>query len=166
MTHLLSIVTLLLKIHATKSCAGVSMRTQELYALVFVARYLDLFFNFISFYNTVMKLIFISSSFTILWYMRRHKVVSQTYDKEQVRENDDIGLFRARVVTSPGVHEAVGRHWSDRGQRASLARRLPPSPSQKNPKRLLTVETGIDPGPQGRCSSSRQTHRRPHFSFR
>ena len=151
---------------ATKSCAGVSMRTQELYALVFVARYLDLFFNFISFYNTVMKLIFISSSFTILWYMRRHKVVSQTYDKEQVRENDDIGLFRARVVTSPGVHEAVGRHWSDRGQRASLARRLPPSPSQKNPKRLLTVETGIDPGPQGRCSSSRQTHRRPHFSFR
>lgn len=28
MTHLLSIVTLLLKIHATKSCAGVSMRTQ------------------------------------------------------------------------------------------------------------------------------------------
>jgi hypothetical protein len=92
MTHLLSIVTLLLKIHATKSCAGVSMRTQELYAMVFVARYLDLFFNFISFYNTVMKLIFISSSFTILWYMRRHKVVSQTYDKEQVREKMKMGL--------------------------------------------------------------------------
>jgi ER lumen protein retaining receptor len=86
MTHLLSIVTLLLKIHATKSCAGVSMRTQELYALVFVTRYLDLFFNFISFYNTCMKLIFVSSSFTILWYMRRHKVVSQTYDKEQVHQ--------------------------------------------------------------------------------
>jgi hypothetical protein len=68
------------------------MRTQELYALVFVARYLDLFFNFISFYNTVMKLIFISSSFTILWYMRRHKVVSQTYDKEQVREKMKMGL--------------------------------------------------------------------------
>ena len=30
-----------------------------------------------------MKIIFISSSFTIIWYMRQHKVVSQTYDKEQ-----------------------------------------------------------------------------------
>lgn len=28
--------------------AGVSLRTQELYALVFMCRYLDLFFSFIS----------------------------------------------------------------------------------------------------------------------
>ena len=74
---------LLLKIQATKSCAGVSMRTQELYAIVFVSRYLDLFFSFISLYNTVMKMIFISSSCCVLWYMRVHRVVSQTYDREQ-----------------------------------------------------------------------------------
>jgi len=79
---LLSIVTLLLKIHATKSCAGVSLRTQELYALVFLTRYLDLLFSFISVYNTVMKIIFISTAFCIIWYVRRHKVVSQTYDKD------------------------------------------------------------------------------------
>jgi len=48
MSHLLSIMVLLLKIHATKSCAGVSLRTQELYAIVFLTRYLDLFFSFIS----------------------------------------------------------------------------------------------------------------------
>jgi len=75
-------VTLLLKIHATKSCAGVSLRTQELYALVFLTRYIDLVFSFISLYNTVMKVVFISTSFCIIWYMRRHKVVSQTYDRE------------------------------------------------------------------------------------
>ena len=74
---------LLLKIQATKSCSGVSMRTQELYAIVFVSRYLDLFFSFISLYNTVMKMIFISSSCCVLWYMRVHRVVSQTYDREQ-----------------------------------------------------------------------------------
>jgi len=39
---------LLLKINATKSCAGVSLKTQELYLLVFVTRYLDLFYSFIS----------------------------------------------------------------------------------------------------------------------
>lgn len=100
MTHLLSIVTLLLKIHATKSCAGVSMRTQELYALVFLTRYLDLFFNFISLYNTVMKLIFISTSFCIIWYMRKHKVVSQTYDKEQ-------DTFRCLFLIAPCLLLAV-----------------------------------------------------------
>lgn len=83
MAHLLSIIVLLLKIRATKSCrgtawvtawgrsdrlegslgaaaprsldhlwpghtAGVSRKTQELYALVFVCRYLDLFYSYIS----------------------------------------------------------------------------------------------------------------------
>ena len=95
MTHLLSIIVLLLKITGTKSCrgeillaalhtpsretarqsaaqlhrqhapptrvagaqllwgchrvpAGVSLRTQELYALVFITRYLDLLTNFVS----------------------------------------------------------------------------------------------------------------------
>ncbi|CEG01005.1 ER lumen protein retaining receptor [Ostreococcus tauri] len=83
MTHLCSIIVLLLKIQATKSCAGLSLRTQELYAIVFVSRYLDLFFTFISMYNVIMKLIFISSSFCIIWYMRCHRIVAQTYDREQ-----------------------------------------------------------------------------------
>ncbi|CAK9212135.1 unnamed protein product [Sphagnum jensenii] len=82
MTHLLSIVVLLLKIHTIKSCAGISLKTQELYALVFATRYLDLFTVFLSLYNTVMKLIFLGSSFSIVWYMRNHKVVRQTYDKD------------------------------------------------------------------------------------
>lgn len=83
MTHLASILALLLKIQATKSCAGVSLKTQELYAVVFATRYLDLFFSFISIYNTMMKVFFICSSCCIIWYMRHHRVVSQTYDKEQ-----------------------------------------------------------------------------------
>lgn len=83
MTHLLSIMVLLLKIHSMKSCAGISLKTQELYALVFATRYLDIFTNYISFYNTAMKIIFLVTSFTIVWYMRYHKVVRQTYDRDQ-----------------------------------------------------------------------------------
>ena len=30
-----------------------------------------------------MKLIFITATFSIIWYMRRHRVVSQTYSKEE-----------------------------------------------------------------------------------
>ncbi|XP_021802194.1 ER lumen protein-retaining receptor-like [Prunus avium] len=63
--------------------AGVSLKTQELYALVFATRYLDIFFNFISFYNTIMKLIFLGSSFSIVWYIRRHRIVRRSYDKDQ-----------------------------------------------------------------------------------
>ncbi|XP_047310522.1 ER lumen protein-retaining receptor-like [Impatiens glandulifera] len=83
MTHLASILVLLLKIHTIKSCAGISLKTQELYSIVFVARYLDLFTNYISLYNTLMKIIFLASSFSIIWYIRRHKIVRRSYDKEQ-----------------------------------------------------------------------------------
>ncbi|CAN1269539.1 ER lumen protein-retaining receptor B, partial [Linum perenne] len=64
-------------------CAGVSLKTQELYALVFVARYLDMFTSFISIYNTLMKLIFLASTFSIIWYMKSHKLVRRSYDKDQ-----------------------------------------------------------------------------------
>lgn len=51
--------------------------------LVFVTRYLDLFTDYISLYNTVMKVVFITSSAAIVWYMRRHPQVRRTYDKDQ-----------------------------------------------------------------------------------
>nr|CAC40612.1 ERD2 protein [Scherffelia dubia] len=83
MTHLLSIILLLLKIQGERSCRGISLKTQELYALVFACRYLDLFTSYISLYNTVMKLVFLGTSFSIIYYMRYHKFVRATYDKEQ-----------------------------------------------------------------------------------
>ena len=63
--------------------SGVSLKTQELYAIVFATRYLDIFTDFVSVYNTIMKLIFLGSSFSIVWYIRRHKIVRRSYDKEQ-----------------------------------------------------------------------------------
>ncbi|KAI5009268.1 hypothetical protein ZWY2020_010524 [Hordeum vulgare] len=68
--------------HQDSANVGVSLKTQELYALVFAARYLDLFVHFVSLYNTVMKLVFLASSFSIVWYMRKHKIVRRTYDRE------------------------------------------------------------------------------------
>lgn len=64
-------------------CAGVSLKTQELYAIVFATRYLDIFTDYISLYNTVMKVIFLGSSFSIVWYIRHHKIVRRSYDKDQ-----------------------------------------------------------------------------------
>ncbi|XP_017220349.1 ER lumen protein-retaining receptor [Daucus carota subsp. sativus] len=81
MSHLAAGVLLIFKIHSMKSCAGVSLKTQELYALVFATRYLDIFIYFISLYNSVMKIFFFGSSLSIVWYIRHHKIVHKSYDK-------------------------------------------------------------------------------------
>lgn len=68
-SHLLAIIILLLKIWKTRSCAGISGKSQILFAIVYLSRYLDLFTTFISFYNTFMKVVFIASSLGTLYLM-------------------------------------------------------------------------------------------------
>ncbi|XP_030972072.1 ER lumen protein-retaining receptor A [Quercus robur] len=104
MTHLISILVLLLKIYATKSCSGISRKTQELYALVFLARYVDIFTEFISVYNTIMKIVFIASTLAIVWCMRGHRVVRRSYDKE-LDTFRHYFLIAASLVLALLVHE-------------------------------------------------------------
>lgn len=101
--HLLSILVLLLKIHATKSCAGISLKTQELFLIVFLARYIDLFWNFHSLYNSVFKIVYIATSGLIVWYMRRHRTVKNTYDK-------DHDTFRYLFLIAPSFLLALVWH--------------------------------------------------------
>ncbi|KAF9302933.1 endoplasmic reticulum retention protein [Mortierella antarctica] len=68
--HLASICILLLKMQKTRSVAGISFKTQALYAAVFLTRYLDLFTRFVSLYNTVMKIFFIATSLYIVYLMK------------------------------------------------------------------------------------------------
>lgn len=49
---------------------GISFKTQLLYSIVFLTRYLDLVVKSVSIYNTVMKIFFIASSLYILYLMR------------------------------------------------------------------------------------------------
>lgn len=46
---------LLVAVRVCARCAGISLKTQFLYALVFLCRYVDLFWNFASMYNWTMK---------------------------------------------------------------------------------------------------------------
>ena len=52
------------------SLSGISFKTQALYVTVFVSRYLDLFVTWVSLYNFIMKVFFISSSVYILYLMK------------------------------------------------------------------------------------------------
>lgn len=80
LSHLFALLYLLWKIWHTKSCAGISGKTQILYLIVFLTRYIDLFYLFISVYNSVLKVVFIlGTALTVyLVYVRFPK----TYDSK------------------------------------------------------------------------------------
>ncbi|CAE8676528.1 unnamed protein product [Polarella glacialis] len=72
---------LLWKLNKSKTCVGVSCRMQEMYALVFIFRYMDLLWSFVSVYNTVMKVIFITATVYLIYLMRVKPPISQTYER-------------------------------------------------------------------------------------
>lgn len=78
LAHLAAIIILLLKIWTTRSCAGISGRSQILFASTFVARYLDLFTNFVSLYNTTMKVVYLGAAFATVYLM--YVKFKATYD--------------------------------------------------------------------------------------
>jgi len=83
MCHAASIAILLHKIYKQRNCRGISFKTQALYLLVFVTRYLDLFQSpFHSPYNSVMKVIFIATAAGIVYLMRFKPPICDTADKK------------------------------------------------------------------------------------
>lgn len=129
--------------------AGVSLKTQQLYALVFATRYLDLLFTFISLYNrqeperpcrtlpssdapppdpcSVMKIVFLGATFKIVHYMMYDKVVRSTYDKEH-------DSFRSEYIVGPCAVLALLLHSQFNFVEASppegvVLRRRAPTPS-------------------------------------
>ncbi|EGO00773.1 hypothetical protein SERLA73DRAFT_133815 [Serpula lacrymans var. lacrymans S7.3] len=92
LAHLASIFILVHKIQTTRSCRGISFKTQALYVLVFVARYIDLLYRWISFYNFIMKIFFIASSCYILYLMKSR--FRPTHDPS-------IDTFRVEYLLGP-----------------------------------------------------------------
>ena len=67
----------------TLSFIGISVRTHELFLLVFVTRYLDLFTTFYSLYNSVMKVLYIASTASIVYTIKFQEPIKSTYEKAQ-----------------------------------------------------------------------------------
>jgi len=94
LSHLLAIILLLLKIWKTRSCAGISGKSQILFLAVFCARYLDLFTSFISLYNTTMKLFFIGSAGATVYLM---------YVKFKATYDGNHDTFRVEFLVGPSL---------------------------------------------------------------
>jgi len=106
--HLASIVLLLLKIETQRSVAGISLKTQILYVIVFSSRYLDLFFSYIDLYNTLMKIFFLSSSYYVVYLIKTRFKAS--YDKN-VDKFPAQYLVGGCFLLSLIFNEGIGFEW-------------------------------------------------------
>ena len=68
---------------ATATCtaffSGISLKSLELYALVFITRYLDVFTNTTSLYNTVFKIFYLTASIGLVYAIRKKEPFKSTY---------------------------------------------------------------------------------------
>ncbi|KAK6766750.1 hypothetical protein RB195_026182 [Necator americanus] len=103
LAHLVAIVILLHKIWRSRSCEGLSGRSQVLFAIVFVSRYLDLFTNFISVYNSVMKVMWTFSIYLeSVAIMPQLFMLSRTGNAETITAHYlfALGSYRALYIVN------------------------------------------------------------------
>lgn len=105
LSHLLAIILLLFKIWQTRSCAGLSLKSQIMFATVFTTRYLDLLTIFVSLYNSVMKIIFIASSIATVYII--YFKFKATYDT-----NHDTFRIEFLIVPVAGLALLVNHEFS------------------------------------------------------
>ena len=102
--HLLSFFIIIYKLLRDKNCKGVSAKTQEIYLVVFCTRYLDLFMYFVSFYNTLMKVLFIGVTIFILYLMRFKAPICNTYNREKEDDFPHVYLIPVSLVLTLLIH--------------------------------------------------------------
>lgn len=91
-SHLASIGILIHTVATTIAIDGISLKTQVLYCLVFLTRYMDLLtLHWVSFYNTLMKLFFIGSSVYIVVLIQSFQKKNPIAYKEMVM-NDTFNI--------------------------------------------------------------------------
>ncbi|XP_065181096.1 ER lumen protein-retaining receptor 2-like [Sycon ciliatum] len=105
LSHLLAIGVLLAKMWTSRSVSGISGKSQVMFAMVFVTRYLDLFTTFISVYNSVMKTVYILGTFFTIYliYMK----FKATYDG-----NHDTFRMEFLIVPVAGLSVLVNHEFT------------------------------------------------------
>ena len=87
MIHLLSFIILIRRLRRSKSAEGISLKTLELYLLVFVARYLDLFLphshSWLTLYLTIMKIAYIGLTGLLVHTVRTKEPWKSSYSAEE-----------------------------------------------------------------------------------
>ena len=111
-SHLASFLVLLYTIRKRESAAGLSLITQQLYALVFLCRYLDLIYMFGShaiLYNTIFKIFCITVSCYIVYLMRFKDPYRTSYNRNTREKDGFVSLY----LIVPCIVLAIIKHNSN-----------------------------------------------------
>ena len=111
--HLLAVIMLVLKILANKNVIGIiwfkkglSYKTQEIFLVVFITRYFDLFTGLKSMYLFLMKIIFIIITAYTMYLMKIKKPFNLSYD----RESDSLPhyyIYLAALLMAVLIHKSL-----------------------------------------------------------
>mgnify|MGYP001113597247 CR=1 FL=1 len=67
--HATSSILLIKQIRKNNTATGISLKTQLIYAFVFITRYVDIFWNFTSLYNWIFKVFYLTTTFATIYYI-------------------------------------------------------------------------------------------------
>ncbi|MCQ2820245.1 MAG: ER lumen protein-retaining receptor [archaeon] len=100
--HLLATLLILFKIFKDRNYKGLSLRTQEIYLILFCFRYFDLYWYKVSNYNTIMKITFVVTTLfaVILMYLFKSP---EPCNKESILY---FGLIPIAVLFALAFHSA------------------------------------------------------------
>ena len=102
--HLIAIILLIHRIRKTRNWIGLSYRTQEMYLVCFIFRYIDIFLYFVSAYNTLMKIFFIAATWYTIYLMKWKRPYWGTYDPVWDDFNHYLYIYPAVFVVTWIVH--------------------------------------------------------------
>jgi ER lumen protein retaining receptor len=94
--HLVSFLILITNMVKKQNCLGISYKTQEIYLIVFLTRYVDLLIvpPSISYWNFCFKLMYISMVLYIIYLIRFQNPISQSYEFQ-------LDVFPHRMILLP-----------------------------------------------------------------
>ncbi|KAK4122950.1 ER lumen protein retaining receptor [Parathielavia appendiculata] len=111
LSHLASIFILLHKIVQLKSCSGISFKSQVLYLLVYITRYLDLPWTH-SPYNFIFKVLFISSQLYTIYLMTKAYRPTNDPGLDTFRVEYLLGFAAALAILFPVKYTVLEVFWA------------------------------------------------------
>ncbi|KAJ4307179.1 endoplasmic reticulum retention protein [Collariella sp. IMI 366227] len=111
MSHLASIFILLHKIVQLKSCSGISYKSQALYLIVYITRYLDIF-QTRSLYNLIFKILFISSQCYTIYLMAKAYKPTNDPNLDTFRVEYLLGFAAVLAILFPVKYTFLEVMWA------------------------------------------------------
>ena len=106
--HLTAIYLLIYRINSTKSCRGLSYRTQEIYLVVFLSRYgFSFFSNFHNYYATILKILFIAGTILTLYIVKFYRPHCLTYESMHDKLPHYYTIYPISIILTLLFHVAI-----------------------------------------------------------